>query len=279
MVRRMVWWLFAAVLPLALIGAGPWAGMAEAASGPRGKWVFDPVALAEGQSLKVVLAKVSLRPGEPQFPPSPCDFKIRFFNEQGDQVGTAVTGSIGIEPVQESAPARAGELQAVVNFSGPNARDCSGVVGSVVVTGMHGNTILIQGPKPTTARTPLTPNMNGASYTVHVLAPLDLAGASSLHLRLANVRGDIGHAFPPSPCDYQVQAFGGQILMDDDSEANPPTSGSLGAGRSASFEIRGGGIVTAVVLSRANGCRSFSASGTIGDVSVPVLGNTITLSD
>lgn len=262
MVRKLGWRLLVCLLPLALISAGQ-AGRVDRKVPVR--LAFPGVSLKTGQSLKVVLANLSIRPGLPAYPPSPCVYSISVNGEpvhfsDGESVGSLEPGDLESVPVDTAA----GETQVAIELDATNARDCSGVIASIEVK-QGSLPVLVKAPHSMTGRIAGQPNLNGAASELRLLAPVDLAGGPGIHVRLANVSGDIGHAFPPSPCVYQVQAVGGGIGALDASLPVSSVSGTLGLGGEANFTVGGEGVVAIAIRSAHHGCSALTVSGQLLD--------------
>ncbi|MGA9191777.1 MAG: hypothetical protein WBZ24_08600 [Anaerolineales bacterium] len=290
--RRMFGRLLLVVLPLALVGAAPmsWSASSSPAKGGGTLLSFPSVDSADVNTLQVLLFNLQVRPGRPEYPPSPCMATFEIRNAQGDVVFEL--DPLGLAQGESASPFvwegpgtidTASILQPAVQLAGANGRSCSGVTASIKVSPSDGAPFFVA-PIQSMGTNPRRPSLNTTPLGAHVLAPFEIEPGQRLSIVVTNSANVVGHAFPPSPCLPAVQFFGSL-------SGSATTEGeSLLPGDSLTFQKElsnagDSGVAEAVVLAGSAACRSLSVTAEIqsqgGDVvlDVPVLGNTSALSD
>jgi len=290
MYRKMFGRLLLVVLPLALVGAAPMSGPSSSspAKGGSMQLTFPSVRSADVSTLQVLLFNLQVRPGRPEYPPSPCTATVEIRDAQGGIVSgpdsfNLAQGESASPFVWEGpgTPDTASTLLPAVQLAGANGRSCSGVTASIKVSPSDGAPQYVA-PNQSMGTNPEPPSLNTTPLGAHVLAPFEIEPGQGLSIVVTNSANVVGHGFPPSPCLPAVQFFGslsGSTTMEGE---------SLLPGDSHKFQTKpsnagDSGVAEAVVLAGSAACHSLTVTAKIqspdGGVAVPVLGNTSALSD
>jgi hypothetical protein len=262
MYRRCFEWLLLVVLPLTVLGAAP------PAKGRGTELSFSPVSLAEVSSLQVLIFNLEVRPGRPEYPPSPCDVTLTLNDNQGkllkgpiphtfEQTGNGSMLTSWQARVLASTGASA--VVPAIQMRGANGRSCSGIVASVQVnkTTEKGPTVDVMVPTGVYGKKLGPPTINTTPLNAYVLAPVAPENGEELGIHIANLTDVAGHHFPPSPCLPAVQFH----------LANGDTVGGEQIGSDASYDVFSfpddlpDESATAVVLLSGQGCHGLSVTG------------------